>query len=90
MAALQKASTPSKSGLTASITLVDSAVSTLSRRYDSEYGGFGAAPKFPQPVALELLLRHHARTGDQAALIMAVRTLKSMAAGGMRECNGSA
>ena len=38
LAALEKASTPNKSGLTASLQLVDSAVSTLSRRYDPEYG----------------------------------------------------
>ena len=85
LVALEKASTPSKSGLTASLQLVDSAVSTLNRRYDSEYGGFGAAPKFPQPVTLELLLRHYARTGERASLIMAVNTLKRMAAGGMRD-----
>mgnify|MGYP003326029293 FL=1 len=85
LAALEKASTPNKSGLTASLQLVDSAVSTLSRRYDPEYGGFGAAPKFPQPVTLELLLRDYARTGNRASLIMAVNTLKHMAAGGMRD-----
>jgi uncharacterized protein YyaL (SSP411 family) len=49
------------------------------------HGGFGRAPKFPQPVTLELLVRHHARTGDSAALDMLVRTLRRMAAGGLRD-----
>ena len=29
--------------------------------YDSEYGGFGRAPKFPRPVTLNFLLRYFAR-----------------------------
>ena len=58
---------------------------TLSNQYDSVHGGFGRAPKFPQPVTLELLLRHHLREGDEAGLEMVVFTLRRMAAGGMRD-----
>ena len=36
------------------------AVEVLSRSFDSEWGGFGAAPKFPQPMTLDFLLRMHA------------------------------
>ena len=36
-------------------------------------GGFGGAPKFPPSMVLELLLRHHARTGDARSLAMVAR-----------------
>jgi uncharacterized protein YyaL (SSP411 family) len=72
-------------GLYAGPDLVDAAVRTLASRYDPRHGGFGRAPKFPQPVTLELLLRHHARTGETAALEMVLHTLRRMAAGGLRD-----
>jgi hypothetical protein len=54
----------------------------LQRAFDAEWGGFGAAPKFPQPMTIEFVLRMHAR-GDAGALQMARRTLDKMARGGM-------
>jgi hypothetical protein len=57
----------------------------LANRYDATYGGFGRAPKFPQPVTLEFLMVHHVRSGEPRALEMAVHTLRCMAAGGMRD-----
>jgi uncharacterized protein len=65
--------------------LLDEAVRVLARQYDPAHGGFGRAPKFPQPVTLEVLLRQHARTGDAQALHMAVSTLRLMADGGIRD-----
>ena len=65
--------------------LLDAAYRTLASQYDASNGGFGRAPKFPQPVTLELLLRHHVRTRDPAALEMLVHTLRRMAAGGLRD-----
>ena len=59
------------------------AVLSLGRAFDAEYGGFGRAPKFPQPMVHEFLLRHHARTGDDRALTMVERSLTAMAAAGM-------
>ena len=50
---------------------------------DRENGGFGAQPKFPNPISLEYLLRHHARTGDAEALDLVAFTLRKMAAGGI-------
>jgi uncharacterized protein YyaL (SSP411 family) len=38
---------------------VEVGVAQLADRYDPVYGGFGRAPKFPQPPLLELLLRAH-------------------------------
>jgi uncharacterized protein len=50
--------------------------------FDATWGGFGPAPKFPQPMTLEFLLRCHLR-GFPGALDMARLTLDRMAAGGI-------
>ncbi|MFB6564386.1 thioredoxin domain-containing protein [Streptomyces sp. NPDC056400] len=55
----------------------------LAREYDAAHGGFGGAPKFPPSMVLEFLLRHHARTGSEGALQMAVQTCEAMARGGI-------
>ena len=62
---------------------VRSAVVALMRQYDHAGGGFGQAPKFPPSMVCEFLLRHHARTGDPDALLMAEGTLRAMAGGGV-------
>jgi uncharacterized protein YyaL (SSP411 family) len=59
------------------------AVTALGQQYDDAQGGFGAAPKFPPSMVLELLLRHHARTGSPEALRMVEGTCEAMARGGM-------
>jgi uncharacterized protein YyaL (SSP411 family) len=56
----------------------------LREAFDPVWGGFGGAPKFPQPMTLELLLRRHLR-GEPEALPMLERTLDAMAAGGMHD-----
>ncbi|MCK0117546.1 thioredoxin domain-containing protein [Isoptericola sp. S6320L] len=59
------------------------AVSAVARDADRVHGGFGGAPKFPPSMTLEHLLRHHARTGDAAALALVERTCEAMARGGI-------
>ncbi|TDC70208.1 thioredoxin domain-containing protein [Streptomyces hainanensis] len=59
------------------------AVSGLAGEFDEEHGGFGGAPKFPPPMALEFLLRHHARTAAPEALRIVERTCEAMARGGL-------
>jgi hypothetical protein len=66
-----------------SASLLSGAASTLVRSFDREHGGFGSAPKFPHSMGVRLLLRHHRRTGDLAALEAATVTLDRMAAGGI-------
>ncbi|HET9626461.1 MAG TPA: thioredoxin domain-containing protein [Kofleriaceae bacterium] len=61
------------------------AVRELGKRFDATWGGFGGAPKFPQPTTLDLLLRFHRRTGDAEALRMVTVTLEKMAAGGIHD-----
>ncbi len=53
------------------------------RGFDSRLGGFGGAPKFPRPVAINFLLRESVWSGNDEALDMALLTLREMAKGGM-------
>ena len=55
----------------------------LERAYDALQGGFGGAPKFPTPHNLRFLLRYWSRTGEERALDMVERTLRSMRQGGI-------
>jgi uncharacterized protein YyaL (SSP411 family) len=59
------------------------AYSSLQRSFDGENGGFGSAPKFPQPMALEFLLRYFHRSQDNDALRIVQATLEKMARGGI-------
>jgi uncharacterized protein YyaL (SSP411 family) len=63
--------------------LLRRAADGLARAFDSRYGGFGAAPKFPHPMDLRVLLRAWARFGDEQALHMVRVTLDHMAMGGI-------
>ena len=60
----------------------------LAQNFDREYGGFGAAPKFPHPTTVDRLLRHWRDTAGDAepdveALYMSALTLARMAEGGL-------
>jgi uncharacterized protein YyaL (SSP411 family) len=59
--------------------MVESAV----KLFDADHGGFGAAPKFPHPSALDLLMQRFAETGNQHLLNIAAVTLEKMALGGV-------
>jgi uncharacterized protein len=71
---------PSEEPLTDDI--LRQATATLRQAFDPESGGFGGAPKFPQPMTLEFLLRA-AEHGYQGALEVVDRTLDRMAHGGI-------
>jgi uncharacterized protein YyaL (SSP411 family) len=70
-------------GRTLGADLLEGAVRTISKRFDPGEGGFGSAPKFPQPMTIEFLLQEDLRKGDKFALHMAEHTLRKMAYGGM-------
>ncbi|WP_334143074.1 thioredoxin domain-containing protein [Rhabdothermincola sp.] len=55
----------------------------LRRQFDPEWGGFGRAPKFPQSMSLELLLRLHVHDRSPATLEMVTTSLDAMASGGI-------
>jgi uncharacterized protein YyaL (SSP411 family) len=65
--------------------MLDAAAAELERGFDARHGGWGRAPKFPQSMAIEALLRHHVRSGDARSLAVARRSLDAMAAGGIRD-----
>ncbi|HET8631402.1 MAG TPA: thioredoxin domain-containing protein [Thermomicrobiales bacterium] len=63
--------------------VLDQATRVLAQGFDRTHGGFGAAPKFPQPMALDFLLRQYLRTGLPSLLGMVEQTLEKMARGGI-------
>ncbi|MCA9738866.1 MAG: thioredoxin domain-containing protein, partial [Gemmatimonadetes bacterium] len=64
---------------------VQAAVVRLRSAFDPTHGGFGGAPKFPQPALLDLLLDWRIATGDAQAGRMVTHTLRAMARGGIRD-----
>jgi uncharacterized protein YyaL (SSP411 family) len=65
--------------------LLNTAASALVAQTDRAHGGFGAAPKFPHPQALDLLLRRYRATGDTALENAATLTLDAMGRGGIHD-----
>jgi uncharacterized protein YyaL (SSP411 family) len=66
-----------------STTLLDAAFHALERRYDERHGGFEGAPKFPQTMSLDFLLRYAARNKNRRALEMVTSSFTHMARGGI-------
>ncbi|MBI4889656.1 MAG: thioredoxin domain-containing protein [Acidobacteria bacterium] len=67
------------------LAALDSCYHSFRRSFDSAYGGFGSAPKFPRPSVLHFLFRYYHRTGEEDARDMALKTLREMAHGGMND-----
>lgn len=63
--------------------VIDEAYQDLESFYDSVYGGFGQAPKFPTPHQLTFLLRYYMVKGEKKALEMVEKTLEQMYKGGI-------
>jgi uncharacterized protein YyaL (SSP411 family) len=63
--------------------ILDTALEGFEESYDDEHGGFGGAPKFPQPSALVALLHIWKRTGSDEAKSILKHTLDRMAHGGI-------
>lgn len=68
-------------------SILGDAAMRLAQAYDWKNGGWGQAPKFPQPMVIEFLLRQ-ASGGDRMALDMAMHALRAMAKGGMYDVVG--
>jgi uncharacterized protein YyaL (SSP411 family) len=66
-----------------SLEVLKEAVKALWTQFDWKNHGWGGAPKFPQPMTIEFLLRYHALTDEATPLEMASKTLQTMARGGM-------
>ena len=65
--------------------LLDAATAGIEASFDAANGGWGGAPKFPQPMTIEYLLRRHLATGDERTLAVALRSLEAMADGGVHD-----
>jgi uncharacterized protein len=63
--------------------LLDNAAAAFKREYDSQFGGFGGAPKFPRPSEPMFLLNHAMRVKDKEGVKMVLHTCESIAAGGI-------
>jgi uncharacterized protein YyaL (SSP411 family) len=66
---------------------LETATNRLIAEYDLQNGGWGAAPKFPQPMAIEFLLHRHL-AGQPKALETALHALRRMSRGGMYDVVG--
>jgi uncharacterized protein YyaL (SSP411 family) len=83
---LEEASTrSSNSNILLTASVVREAGSRFKSAYDPRHGGFGSAPKFPQPSQPQFLLRYAKRFKDQEATRMVLNTCDHMAAGGIHD-----
>jgi uncharacterized protein len=80
---------PEGSG-TVSATVIDAILESARKMFDEVNGGFGSAPKFPQPAALDLVMEQYVRTrnrgggaGGNELRTIFVHTLEKMARGGV-------
>jgi hypothetical protein len=72
---------PARGQLTAAT--LDRSAANIVGTLDTEWGGFGRAPKFPRPSVLTFLMRHSLRMSDGEALQAVTLTLDRMSEGGM-------
>ena len=63
--------------------LLDQAYRAIADRYDERNGGFEGAPKFPQTMSLDFVLRYWARRGVEEALAIVSHSFKQMSRGGI-------
>jgi hypothetical protein len=86
-AALQQenAATAGPRRVTGASETLDVAMRALSQTFDKANGGWGDAPKFPQPAVIGFVLRRHLATGDERLLTMATQTLDAMVRGGIHD-----
>jgi len=84
---IQQSNAIELSGSQISKNSLEEAAMRLVQTYDWESSGWGKAPKFPQPMAIEFLLRRASR-GDKLALDVAINVLNAMARGGFYDVVG--
>jgi uncharacterized protein len=63
--------------------VIDAIVTSALKMFDLQNGGFGSAPKFPHPAALDLLIDQYVRSGDEHLRDVFASTLEKMAHGGV-------
>jgi uncharacterized protein len=63
--------------------VIDAIQESAFKMFDAQHGGFGQAPKFPHPSALDLLIEQYAGTENVELRNVIVTTLEHMANGGV-------
>jgi uncharacterized protein YyaL (SSP411 family) len=74
-----------ESNLSLNADVLKNAAESFKKMYDVRHGGFGGAPKFPQPSIPSLVLRCAKRFRDDAATQMVLHTCDRMNAGGIHD-----
>ena len=83
LAALQRMSESQETAKSFAASIISEGAEKVARAYDSENGGLGQAPKFPNAGVYELFLRHYSSSKNEKFLEMVVQTLTKMAQGGI-------
>jgi uncharacterized protein len=83
LAAISDRPAPGEAALTPAV--LTNAANLFKRSFDPQNGGFGDAPKFPQPSQPSFLLRYGVRSKDDEAVKMVLQTCDQMAAGGIHD-----
>jgi len=83
--AIARAESSSEGGGKVSAAVIGAILESARRMFDAANGGFGSAPKFPHPAALDLVMDQYVRTkeSDEELHTIFVRTLEKMARGGV-------
>ena len=66
-----------------SAAVIEEITESALKMFDERNGGFGSAPKFPHPAALDLVMDQYIRTGNEELRNVFVSTLEHMARGGV-------
>jgi len=83
LSALQRMSEAQQSEKVFSPNVIAEGAQNIARAYDSDNGGLGQAPKFPNAGVYELFLRHYHHSRNDRYLEMVTHTLTKMAQGGI-------
>ncbi len=83
LAALQRMSLSTESQQPFSSDIIGQSAEQLAQAYDTDHGGLGKAPKFPNVGVYELFLRHYHHSKKSRFLEMVTHTLTKMAQGGI-------
>src|SRR3970282_1540363 len=82
LTALQRMAESQETSKNLSPAVVAAGAENIARAYDSDNGGLGQAPKFPNAGVYELFLRHYHHSKSERFLEMVTHTLTKMACGG--------
>jgi uncharacterized protein YyaL (SSP411 family) len=81
--AISRAESSSAGSGKVSATVIDAIAESARKMFDDVNGGFGSAPKFPHPAALDLVMDRYVRTKNEELRTIFVSTLEKMARGGV-------